>query len=187
RLTQEEIEIHDPLIALYLNDEKLETNRLIIPDMPGMYWISDIAIIQTESQAKLTQPHTLYFAEKLLAEVMLSNDPEPFIDVQGYYLPQLLQLAMPAMQGQYQLIGRDGISHLLDFNAYLAKAVLVKSESGYTLQSPQMPGGMWIKNIAYIQKGDVAILFRSQFASWEEVLGLTGWQEIPEEFKGIEF
>ena len=185
RLTQEEIEIHDPLIALYLNDEKLESNRLIIPDMPGMYWISDIALIQTESQATLSQPHILYFAENYLADLKLSNDPEPFIDVKGYYIPQLLQLVMPSMQGQYQLIGRDGISHLLDFNDYLAKAVLVKSENGYILQSSQMPGGMWIKNLAYIQKGDVAIIFRSQFASLEDVQDLTGWKEIPKEFKAL--
>jgi len=187
RLTKEEIITHDPLIALYLNGEELEGNRLIIPGMPGMYWISDVSLIETEVQAHFSLPGMFQFAEGYLDDLELIKNPEPFIDVEGYYLPQLLQMVMPSMEGQYLLIGRDGISHLLDFNDYLAKAVLVKSENGYILQSPQMPGGMWIKNLAYIQKGDIAIIFRSQFSSWEEVRTLTGWKVIPKEFKAIEF
>ncbi|MDP8210139.1 MAG: hypothetical protein P9M05_04965 [Candidatus Stygibacter australis] len=186
RLTKEEIITHDPLIALYLNEEKLTGNRLVISDMPGMYWISDIRLIQTEIQARLSQPHTLYFAENYLADIKISADPEPFVNAEGYYLPQLLQLLMPSMEGQYQLTGRDGISNLLDFNDYLARAVLVKSETGYILQSPQMPGGMWIKNIAYIQKGDTAIIFRSQFKDWQEVQSLIEWQDLPQEFISLD-
>jgi len=187
RLTKEEILSHNPLIALYLNGEELEGNRLIIPEMPGMYWISDISLIETEVQAHLSMPGMLQFAEGYLDDLELIKNPEPFIDVEGYYLAQLLQEVMPSMQGQYQLIGRDGISHLLDFNDYLAKAVLVKTETGYMLQSPQMPGGMWIKNLAYIQKGDIAIIFRAQFSSWEEVSALTGWKVIPKEFRETGF
>ncbi|MCF7911518.1 MAG: molybdopterin-dependent oxidoreductase [Candidatus Cloacimonetes bacterium] len=187
RLTKAEISSHESLIALYLNGEKLEGNRLIIPDMPGMYWISNISLIETEAQANLDLPSMFQFAEGYLDDFKLIQNPEPFVDVEGYYLPQLLQMVMPSMQGQYQLIGRDGISHLLDYNDYLAKAVLVKSESGYILQSPQMPGGMWIKDIAYIQKGDIAIIFRAQFSSWEEVKTLTGWWTVPKEFRAIDF
>ncbi len=184
RLSRDEIIANDPLIAIYLNGQRLEENcRLIIPDIPGMYWIRNINLIETEQNPQLDLPHTLFFAEPYLNQLTITTDPQPFIEVEGYYLTQLLQSLVPALSGQYLLISRDGISHLLDYDDYLAQAVLVKLESGYTLQSPQMPGGMWIKNIACIQKGETFIIFRSQFNDWQEIKSLTGWQNIPETIK----
>jgi hypothetical protein len=184
RLSQEEITRHNPMIALRLNNEVLkDNNRLVIPDMPGMYWIRSVALIEIEQNPEMVMPQTLYFAEPHLAKIDLTADPAPFTDVQGYYLPQLLQVLMPSLEGQYLLTGVDGISHLLDYSDYLTKAVLVKTEKGYIMQSPQMPGGMWIKNLAYIQKGETAVIFRSQFADWQDVQTLAGWQNLPANIK----
>ena len=187
RLTNDEILAHNPMIALRLNGEPMEeNNRLVIPNMPAMYSIREVALIEIEQKPEMVMPRTIYFAELYLDQFTLTADPAPFKDVQGYYLPQLLQRLMPSLEGQYLLTGVDCISHLLDYNNYLAKAVLVKTESGFIMQSPQMPGGMWIKNLAYIQKGETAIIFRSQFADWQAVQTLTNWQNLPAEIKTID-
>ncbi|MCF7920312.1 MAG: molybdopterin-dependent oxidoreductase [Candidatus Cloacimonetes bacterium] len=180
RLTSEDINKYDPLLAFFMDGEKLEdNNRLIIPEMPSMYWVRNIKQIKVEDSPEFLRPDIVFLAEPVLTTIELTEEPEPFQKVSGYFFPQLLTEFFPELSGLYLLIGKDGITHQLEYEDYLSKAVLVKTDSGYILQSPQMPGGMWLKNIAYIQKDRTAIIFRSQFEKISEITSLANWKSEP--------
>ena len=181
RLSKDDILNNDPLLAFYEGGEPLEgNNRLVSQQLSAMFWIQDIAIIATENTPSLSQPRVLYFAENILADMELITAPEPFIKTEGYYLRDVFAKIMPITDGEYQLVAKDGTSHYLDFTGFLQKAVLVKTYDGYNLQSPQMPGGMWIKNLAYIQKGEMAIIFRDQYQNFSAVTKLLNWHNKPQ-------
>lgn len=183
-LTREEINQNHPLLAFYLNQEKLEDNsRLVISGMPAMYWIRDIDRIKVEYSEELGLPNTVFIAEQHLAKIDITENPIPFKDCQGFYFRQLVQTAFTDFEGEFLLIGKDGVSHTLDYQNFLAKAVLVKKDSGFMLQSPQMPGGMWVKDLAYIQMDEIGMIFISQFNQWQDIVNLRNWTDLPNEVK----
>lgn len=183
-LTKYEIDQHDPLIALFQDNKRLEdNNRLVIPEMPAMYWIRDIKEINVEYLEFPGFPDYIYFAENRLDQIEIHNNPTPFTEVKGYYFQEFIQNLIPQIQGEFRLFGRDGISHNLNYDKYLSKSVLIKTETGYMLQSTQMPGGMWIKDIAVIQKEKKAVIFRDQFDNWQEVSELSNWQDFPDKLE----
>ena len=44
-----------------------------------------------------------------------------------------------------------------------------------------MPAGMWIKDLAYVQIFDVAVVFQKHFTSLSEVNKLLQWDSFPHE------
>ncbi len=188
RLEKDEITDHAPIIALTRNNEVLGEKefRLIIPGKRDMFWIRDIARIAVEDIEQMPPPQKIFIAETILSRKPLLQDPEPFADAAGYFLRDLLQEVYAMQAGSYLLVARDNVRHTLDFDNYLAKAVLLKSETGFAMQSPQMPAGMWIKDLAYIQKDEIGIIFSDQFNNWQEILELLDWNDhYPE--TGMEF
>ncbi|HCM15466.1 MAG TPA: hypothetical protein DHW79_05915, partial [Candidatus Cloacimonas sp.] len=50
------------------------------------------------------------------------------------------------------IYSRDGLIQTLSYPGQLAGAVLERTEEGaLNLKSPQIPGGMWMKDISYLQ------------------------------------
>lgn len=188
RLASSEISSTAPIIATLRNGIALEEKdfRLILPEKRDMFWIRDIARIIVEQKKQLPPPSKLFVAETILGRKPLINNPEPFADVAGYFIRDLLQEVYPMQTGEYWLLARDGVSHMLDFNNYLIKGALIKDGTGFSLQSPQMPAGMWIKDLAYIQKEEIGIIFIDQFQNWQQVMQLLSWQESNTEME-IEF
>lgn len=180
RLTAEEIAEFDPLIAFFCNSEPLSDNsRLVIPGKAAMFWIRDISTIKQELNKELQFPETVFIAEYILKYLDLITDPKPFKNVKGYYLTDFLQQVFPQLSGEYLLIGKDGTQHSLDYDEFLKQGVLVVENNCCSLQSPQMPGGMWLKNLAYIQKGNTAVVFHSLLDNWQELQNLLKWINLP--------
>jgi hypothetical protein len=183
RIKVEEYQEYPILIALQRDGKNYEEDdlRLVIPGMRDMFWMQAVKIIRTENYRESTPPYYILFAEDLLSGMEVAFEPEPFRNVQGYYLAEMLSLVYPFQQDEYFLIGRDGVSHQLEFQMYLKNAVLVAADDGgYTLQGGDIPYGMWIKDIAYIQCYDRAIIFREQFRDLDEVGQLLEWENLPE-------
>ena len=44
-----------------------------------------------------------------------------------------------------------------------------------------MPAGMWIKDLAYVQIFDFAVIFQSHFKSLKNVNNILNWKNFPEE------
>ena len=182
RITAEDITNYPALIALKRNDVEydLDDLRLIIPGMREMFWSHAIETIRTEDLKTMPQPYFLFFAEDLLAELTLVTDPEPFRNVQGYHFSQLLNAVYSFQDAEFLLMGRDGVTHHLDYNTYLQTALLAVDENGYNLQGKDIPWGMWIKDLAYIQLIDRVIIFKGQFTNLYEVRKLLVWENLPQ-------
>jgi len=186
RFNQNEINKDDPIIAYIVDGKNLkeEKFRLIASQKRDMFWISSISKIIVDKKVEMFNPETIYVAENLLHKLPLENELEPFKKVTGYFLRNLLEI-FPYKNGDYLLMGKDGVKHILDYDKYLSKSVLVKSENGYFFKSPQMPAGMWIKNLGYIQKDDMCIVFTDQFSNMKDVAELVKWTNLPKEIKLI--
>ncbi|MBW6515170.1 MAG: molybdopterin-dependent oxidoreductase [Candidatus Cloacimonetes bacterium] len=182
RLTRQDLLDSKALIALRRNDEILDEDniRLVVPGMRDMYWIDGIRTIETEGHHQSILPNYIFFAEDLLTRLEVIEDPEPFKRVQGIYFRDLITFVYPIQGEEFLLVGRDGVSHQLDFDTYLKNGVLIINDDDWHFRSPDMPAGMWIKSLAYVQFFDRAIIFRTQFNNLNEVAQLLEWSRIPE-------
>jgi hypothetical protein len=185
RLTKDEIDTNDPILALKRNGRALseETIRLVVPGKRDMYWIQGIASISTGKTAEMIIPTTIFVAEKIIENLKLINDPEPFKKTKGIFFRDLIAGKYPTLQCEFWLLGRDGVSHKLDYSTYLQSAVLIYDEGKFHLQSPAMPAGMWIKNIAYIQALDRGIIFLNELKNFQQLINLAEWNNSNLNFK----
>jgi hypothetical protein len=181
RIKKADILKYDPILAFKRNGKELVPGkfRLVIPGMRDMFWIQGVVYIETLNSIKMQFPRTLFIAENILRKKDLQTELEPFVDVTGYRFPQLIEDIFPLMQEEILVVGKDGVQHLLDYQKYLKNAVLVKNEGTFNLQSPDMPAGMWIKNIAFVQQFDRAVFFKSHFQDLSQMTQLLDWQVIP--------
>ncbi|MFC1898178.1 molybdopterin-dependent oxidoreductase [Candidatus Cloacimonadota bacterium] len=184
RLSSQEIEEYSPIIALNrngnsLNEEKL---RLVVPQIRDMFWIQGITTITIEKENEFPLPYTLFVAEQIISQLDIKANPKPFTKVSGYYFIDLVAGVFPMLKGEFLLVSADGVSHNLDFDKYLKNAVLIIDEDKLNLQSPDMPGGMWIKNLVYIQMFDRAVFFKDQIHNLHSLSKLLGWKKLPDFF-----
>lgn len=183
RLTSTEIQEYSPILSLSRNGKQLSADkiRLVGADLRDMFWIQGIAKIETETYEKEKFPHTIYFAEEILKDKVRHAELKPFTDITGYRFGELAAEVFPNPEEELLLIGKDGVQHRLKYSQFLAEAVLEYFEDGtFLMKSPQMPAGMWIKNLAYIQGGNKAIIFKNQFKNAEEISKLLEWEKMPE-------
>ncbi|MCD4796885.1 MAG: hypothetical protein K8R49_06950, partial [Candidatus Cloacimonetes bacterium] len=182
RLKKEQIEKYDPIIALYRNEKKLDPAniRLVISGMSDMFWIKNIVSIKTASLSDIPFPRKIYFAEAIIKTKQIRKKLSPFVDVQGYTLKEIAYEAFPFLQDEILIVGIDGVKHIMDYEKHLKNAVLVKNGNSFNLQSPDIPAGMWIKKLAYVQFFDRALVFQNEFKNIGEVSGLLEWDKLPE-------
>ena len=85
-----------------------------------------------------------------------------FTKAEGYKFSDLVSTIFPLKNQDFILNGNDGVSHRLNYDKYLSKAVLIYEDGKYSLKSPQMPAGMWIKNLSFVQTEEKGIVFIHQ-------------------------
>ena len=183
RVTKEDILNNVSILALVRNGKKLDDEhiRLVIPAIRDMFWIQDISTIKTETISNIPFPHTIYFAEPILFNTKIRNELPPFVNVIGYTFPEIMSQAFPFLKDEILVVGKDGVKHSLDYDKYLKNAILIKVGNSYDLKSPNMPAGMWIKDIAYVQTFDVALIFQNHFTSLKDVDRILIWDVFPDE------
>lgn len=183
RISRDDILNNESILALVRNGKTLDDKhiRLIIPEIRDMFWIQDITIIRTESISDIPFPHTIYFAEPILLNTQIRDELPPFVEVSGYTFSEIVSEAFPFLKDEILIVGKDGVKHSLDYDKYLKNAVLIKTGESFDLKSPDMPAGMWIKDLAYVQLFDVAVVFQYHFASLSEVNDLLNWNNFPAE------
>ncbi|MDP8202592.1 MAG: molybdopterin-dependent oxidoreductase [Candidatus Tenebribacter burtonii] len=183
RIAKEDILNKEVVLALVRNGKTLDNEhiRLVIPEIRDMFWIQDISTIKTESIFDIPFPHTIYFAEPIINKTQIRDELPPFIRVTGYTFPDIMSQAFPFLKDEVLVVGKDGVKHNLDYDKYLKNALLIKNGDSFDLKSPDMPAGMWIKNLAYVQIFDVVVIFQSHFMSLTDVNNLLNWNNFPEE------
>lgn len=166
RLSKEDLLQQNPILAWKQNGTTLSEKevRLVLPDKRDMFWISGIEQVTLESKAALPQPTTISVFEYLQPSLQLEKEIFPFKNMVGYSFSKVAEAIFSVPDGDILVVGRDGVSHLLDYRTYLLQAVLERTSVGhYTLKSPAMPAGMWVKDIAYIQLDKQGLVFASAF------------------------
>jgi len=183
RVSKEDMLNNESILALVRNGKILddENIRLVIPAIRDMFWIQDISTIKTESISDIPFPHTIFFAETILLNTQIRDELPPFVKVNGYTFSEVMFQAFPFLKDEILVVGKDGVKHSLDFDKYLKNAVLIKDGDSFDLKSPDMPAGMWIKDLAYIQVFDVAMIFQNQFISLNYANSILNWDSFPEE------
>ncbi len=183
RVTKDDILNNNGILALGRNGKTLDDEhiRLVIPEIRDMFWIQDISTIKTESISDMPFPHTIYFAEPILLNTRIRDELPPFVKVSGYTFSEIMSQAFPFLKDEMLIVGKDGVKHSLDYDKYLRNAVLITNGDSFDLKSPDMPAGMWIKDLAYVQIFDVAVIFQSHFKSLKNVNSILNWKNFPEE------
>lgn len=132
--------------------------RVIFPSLRDMKWVRDLERVVLEDFDPLSMPRRFEFLDDRLGSAALVENPAPFINTQGYYFADLLPLSARADTLGAILYSADGMKLALEYPRHLEGAILEPTDDGFNLKSPVIPGGMWLKNIIYIQLGDFALL-----------------------------
>lgn len=155
--------------------------RLIIPSLREMNWIRDLKRVVLEDFKPLQRPWRFYLMQTFLQGSKLHNEPAPFVNIQGYFFKEFLPRLSESENFQVILYSRDGLKQNLEFPLHLEGAVLEKTEQAtYDLKSPQIPGGMWVKDIIYLQCDGQALIDQASLNSLITLAKLFGWEQGPE-------
>jgi hypothetical protein len=182
-LSREEFDNMETWIVTSQDDIPFENNalRLIIPSMREMYWIRNLQRIVLENFVPLPQPTRFYLMKPFLSNQKLYNEPKPFVNIEGYYFSEFLPKLSPGDKHQIILCSSDGLKQNLDYPLHLEGAVLEKTQEGtYNLKSPQIPGGMWIRDVIYLQSDNMALIDQKHINSLINLAKLLGWESNPE-------
>jgi len=129
-------------------------SRLVFPGLREMTWIKDVERVLLEARTEVPIPHTYHRLDLMLQTIDLLQDPAPFVNMEGWYLANLL----PSDSLSLYLISGDGLLAELEWPQHLEGAILEKHGDLIDLKSPQIPGGMWIKDLVYIQFGSTVLI-----------------------------
>lgn len=186
--------------------------RMIFPQLREMQWIRNLQRIVLENFSPTSRPQRFLMMKPFLKKLKLHNEPEPFIKIKGYYFRDILAVLEENDYYQVILVTRDGLKQNLEYPLHLKDAVLERTDEGkLNLKSPQIPGGMWIKDIIYLQSGQMALIdqhqlnalisiaqdlgwdinsdlhFRLHYRSGEEVMAFGDALAEPQVFEGVEY
>jgi hypothetical protein len=155
--------------------------RIIFPTLREMQWIRDVHRIVLESFEPLSKPDRFLLMKPFLEAQTLHNEPAPFVNVSGWYFSEFLPKLSNHDSKSVVLYSRDGLKMNLEYPFHLETAVLVKNKDNtYDLKSPQIPGGMWIRDIIYLQCDETALIELNSINSLIALHKLLNWESKPD-------
>lgn len=154
--------------------------RLIFPGLRDMKWVRGLERIVLEDFNPLQLPKRFEFLEERLKEETQRQDPAPFVDIRGYYFADLLPLSARQDTVNAVFYSADGMKLALEYPKHLEGAIIEFGDDGFNLKSPQIPGGMWLKNIVYIQIGDTALISSANLDALIALNRIMDWKLSPD-------
>jgi len=154
--------------------------RLIFPTLRDMKWVRELDRVVLEDFDPLKMPTRFEFLDKRLDKENLLENPAPFVDTKGYYFQDLLPKSSRTDTFAVVLYSKDGLNLSLEYPKHLEGAIIEVSDDGFNLKSPQIPGGMWLKNIIYIQINDFALINLSNLDALIALNRIMDWKLSPE-------
>ena len=155
--------------------------RLIFPTLREMQWIKGLQRVVLENFKPLMRPTRFFLLQDTLQKYSLQKDPKPFVNIEGYFLSDLLTDLSSAEEKNVILYSRDGLKQSLTYPIHLQGAVLEKTlEDQYNLKSPQIPGGMWMKDIVYLQCDNYALISEDCLNQLIRLTKILHWETTPE-------
>lgn len=169
------------ILALFHNGEVLppEKIRLVNPQIRDMFWIQNPILIEVQKKPRALECRQLLLLNRLLDNMAVRPDLPPFADMQGWYFRDLASQVVSEPKGVWFVWGRDGVCQVLDYDTYLQNAAIIRTDDLLDLKSPDMPAGMWIKDLAVLQKDETVLVLAPRFADLNDVSTLLGWKNLP--------
>lgn len=170
------------------NDKEIfapENYRIIFPNLMQNHWVRNISKVVLQDFRPIARPVRVYFVDQdrqqnwspELQNLKLHQDPKPFVNIRGYFLEDLLKTLKSGKKADLVFFSRDGFKLRLNYPLDLKGAVLELTEAGnLNLKSPQIPGGMWVKDLVYIQIGKTALLQKAALNRLIDLNQHFGWQ-----------
>jgi|GEM_PF-278513 len=155
--------------------------RILFPGLREMNWLRNPVRVMLENEIKLPLPKSFLLMSKALGELKLAQDPPPFVNIRGNFFADLHQAYFPAGAQHYLILTKDDLKSILDYPAHLQKAVLEhKADGSYSMKSPQIPGGMWLNEISYIQAGETALITEDGMGELIGIAKRLNWELNPD-------
>lgn len=153
-----------------------EHYRIIFPHLTQNYWVRNISRIVLEDFDPIPIPKKIYPMQRVTANLRLIVDPTPFVGISGYYFEDMMRYLKSGKKADVVFYSEDGFKIRLSYPMHLKGAVLELTDSGMlNLKSPQIPGGMWVKNIIYIQINKTAMISESHLNKLIDLNKLFTW------------
>ena len=161
RLNQDEIAKYNPLIAFERNGKKLDESkiRLISEEMPEMYWIANLHRITPIKEIVITEPVNIYPYHTIINRIRLHDNPKPFVNVKGYKLNDIVTYFTRTSDIYIRLVSKDGLEQILPYSTYFNDAYLIVDNDKFSIHAPDMPTGMWQKDIMLIDVNGNNVFF----------------------------
>jgi hypothetical protein len=169
-------------LAFTQNGQPLPDNglRLIFPQLRDMKWIRGLERIVLEDFSPLKLPVRFEFLDKRLKKETLIDNPPPFTDTKGYYFADLLPLSARKDTHSVVLYSSDGIKCSLEYPRHLDGAIIELTDYGFSLKSPSIPDGMWLKDIIYLQIDDWALIKSDNLDALITLNRIMDWKLSPD-------
>ncbi|MBM4403079.1 MAG: hypothetical protein FJ042_01605 [Candidatus Cloacimonetes bacterium] len=154
--------------------------RVIFPALRDLYWVRAVQRIVLEDFNPMFPPQRLMFWEKESVKLSIHNDPDPFIKTRAYMLDDVMQLIFRTSAAQVILVSSDGLRLRMEYPRHLGNAVLEIGEQGsINLKSARIPGGLWMKDIIYLQAENLALIMPQGIERLVEISRLLDWNLSP--------
>ena len=129
-----------------------EQFRIIFPHLYAQNWVRDVKQVRLEEYQQIPIPQKFECMRIFFMGQKLIKDPKPFVRMQGYLFDDFVGELSENPIKDILLYSADGLIQNLSYPKQLSGAVLELDDNGkYNLKSPQIPGGMWMKDIIYLQ------------------------------------
>ena len=161
-----------------------ENYRIIFPSLMQNHWVRNISRVVLEDFRPIPIPKRLFTMDltqksgsPTLMGMKLQNEPAPFVNIKGYFWDDLMKAMKAGKKADVVIFSADGFKLRLAYPTHLKGAVLELTEAGkLNLKSPQIPGGMWVKDIVYIQINSDAILQKASLNRLIDINKDFDWQ-----------
>lgn len=154
--------------------------RAIFPALRDQKWVRGLERVVLEDFDPLSMPKRFELLERRLDQENLLENPAPFVNTRGYYFADLLPLSARQDTLDTVFYSSDGMKLALEFPKHLEGAIIEFSDDGFNLKSPQIPGGMWLKDIIYIQIGDTALIHSGNLDALIALNRIMDWKLNPD-------
>lgn len=153
--------------------------RLIFPGRRSMYWIWGLHRIYLEDFSPLAPPERIFIWESVQSKLDSVSIQESRGSFSGFPFDQLMSDVFKVQGGTVTLLTRDNLKSNLDYQQHLKGALLKVTQNGnLNLAGKLIPAGMWLKDIVYLQSGQVALIRYDYLYQLPALYTALGWDEL---------
>jgi hypothetical protein len=160
------------LLAYKINgepiNEKSKPVRIVVPDERAMYWARNVVKIELLNKRETVEIGKIVFLETAYknleqAKYMYQDSYDPAVKVKD-----ILSAFGGQNEGELYFVSGDGLKRTETFENALVSHIKIAGISSPLFLSPDLPGGMFIKEIVSFKNDDVCFFSLESFQKMTE-------------------